>query len=73
MRTTKRKPLFGEDGEPKVRFVQIISVSYTYKDGEGEGSSVVALGDDGVVYQYRRGEINAWVPFNTDILVMKRR
>jgi hypothetical protein len=51
-----------------VKFVQIISVTYTYSDGTGEGSSVVALGDDGRVYQYRRGEINAWVPFNMDIL-----
>jgi hypothetical protein len=52
---------------PIVKFVQIISVTYTYKDGEGEGSSVVALGDDGRVYQYRRGEINAWVPYNHEI------
>jgi hypothetical protein len=69
----RQQHMFGEDGKPAVRFIQIISVSYTYKDGEGEGSSVVALGDDGIVYQYRRGDIQAWVPFNTDILTPARR
>lgn len=51
----------------KVKFIQIISVTYTHSDGEGQGSSVIALGDDGNVYQYRRGDINAWVPFNSTI------
>lgn len=68
--TQKRKQggdLF-TDRESRVKFVQIIAVTYTYSDGTGEGSSVVALGDDGRVYQYRRGEINAWVPFSSEIL-----
>lgn len=68
MAPKRQQRLFGTEGEPAVRFVQIISVSYTYDNGEGQGSSVVALGNDGVVYQYRRGDINAWVPFNSDII-----
>ena len=68
MASRQQRKMFSQDGEPSVRFIQIISVTYTYSDGQGEGSSVVALGDDGCVYQYRRGDINAWVPFNTDIV-----
>jgi hypothetical protein len=29
-----------------------------------DGFSVIGLGDDGVVYQYKKGSIQAWVPFN---------
>jgi hypothetical protein len=69
MATKRQQKLFGEDGAPKIKFIQIISVSYTYgDDSDKQGSSVVALGDDGIVYQYRRGDTNAWVPFSSDIL-----
>lgn len=69
MATKRQQRLFGDEGKPQVRFIQIISVSYTYgDDGEKQSSSIVALGEDGVVYQYHRGQVNAWVPFNSDIL-----
>lgn len=53
---------------PLLRIVQIMPVTYTFGDDhDKQGTSVVGLGDDGCVYQYHRGDINAWVPFNMDV------
>lgn len=64
--TTKRKVRTQADLFTTVKFIQIATKVWTKDTGETE-SSVIALGDDGNVYQYYHTE-KAWVPFSTDIL-----
>lgn len=56
-----RKP-----GPIKIMQIQVGQWTMSDEDGVGEhqGFSVIGLGDDGVVYQYKKSGINAWVPFN---------
>lgn len=48
------------------RFIQLAVRPWSTDDGK-ESSSVVALGDDGIVYQYYHSE-KAWIPYSSDIL-----
>lgn len=54
--------------ENKLHITQIC-VGQWEGDKGGSGFCVVGLGDDGVVYQYRKGDLNAWVPFSQDVMV----
>jgi len=58
-----------DDAYPrKIRIVQIQVGQWTMSDDDGlsahTGFSVIGLGDDGCVYQYKKSGVNAWVPFN---------
>lgn len=52
----------------RIKITQIQVGQWTMEDDISgvarDGFSVIGLGDDGVVYQYKKGSIQAWVPFN---------
>lgn len=66
MAGTKHKVRTEADLFQNIKFTQITVRTWTLDTGEAS-SSVVALGDDGNVYQYYHSE-KAWVPYSTDIL-----
>jgi hypothetical protein len=55
-----------KDTTIKIVQIQVGQWNLSDEDGLGghSGFSVIGLGDDGVVYQYKKSGINAWVPFN---------
>jgi hypothetical protein len=64
--TTKRKVRTEAELFQSVKFTQLAVRPWTGDSGDQQ-SSIIALGDDGNVYQYYHSE-KAWVPYSTDIL-----
>jgi hypothetical protein len=62
----RRKPVGAVQPAEKLRFVQIDVGQWTTDDSRSS-FCIIALGNDGVVYQYRKGDIDAWVPFNMTV------